>query len=313
MVPLSAITVDMSLQPRADGLREDTVQDYADAIDRGDVFPPLVVYEDAETGVTWLSEGFHRHEAYIRADKSETLCEVRAGNRPDALRNACGSNLTHGLRRTNADKCRAVDLLVAAFPDLSDQQIAEMAGVGRTFVHGRRPQPPSGAKRKGADGRMRPARSRHSNGGQPVAATGSQPNERQSDAPLCPLPNERAGENSPTLPPTLATGVKDAPDTSGDDEPDAEAPLPTVYRNVEDAAGKLERAIKAAGRDDSFEARRLCEQLRGLGVIEFADTPVIGMGVNRVSTVRESVRLGEWYDRIKQALADWQAGEGSPP
>lgn len=140
MLKLDAIEVEADIQPRAGGCDSATVAEYAEAINAGNEFPPLVVFKD-DTGTLRLSEGFHRHGAYVRAGRKEAQCEVREGTRADALMNAVGSNSAHGRQRTNADKQRAVGLLLKEFPNLSNREIAKRTKVSHTFVNRLRPDP----------------------------------------------------------------------------------------------------------------------------------------------------------------------------
>lgn len=59
-VKLASIRLDGGTQPRAE-LREDVIEDYAEAMRAGAVFPPVVVYFDGEA--YWLADGFHRVKA----------------------------------------------------------------------------------------------------------------------------------------------------------------------------------------------------------------------------------------------------------
>lgn len=152
---LANITIDAGVQPRVDGLNDGHVKDILEAIERGEELPPLVVYQ-SESNTLWLSEGFHRAEAYRRKGVKQVACVVRKGDRKDALANACGSNRGHGLKRTNADKRRAVGLLIEAFSDWSNPRIAEAAAVSVEFVRKIRPAE-AGETREGADGKKQPA------------------------------------------------------------------------------------------------------------------------------------------------------------
>lgn len=131
-IKLTDITVDMDIQPRAKGSSPAVVEEYAEAAKVAAEFPPLVVYQDGDT--YWLSEGFTRVAAYHKAGIEKAVCEVREGDRRKAIINACGSNTTHGQRRTNADKRRAVELVLKQCPRWSDRAIAETAAVSHTFV-----------------------------------------------------------------------------------------------------------------------------------------------------------------------------------
>lgn len=94
------------LQMRA-GLSRATVAEYVEALKGGDVFPPLSVVRDG-AGADYLVDGFHRLAAMKRLGHTVVRCEVTSGDFSAALRAALGANAAHGLRRTNADKRRAL-------------------------------------------------------------------------------------------------------------------------------------------------------------------------------------------------------------
>ena len=109
-----------------------------------------------------LSSGFHRVAAYEAAGVAEIRCIVFTGSKRDATWHALGENHKHGLRRTNADKRRAVELALAdkEWRKWSDRKIAEHCGVHHQLVARIRIeldessscQPPT---RIGADGKER--------------------------------------------------------------------------------------------------------------------------------------------------------------
>ena len=53
---LSDITTDDDLQPRAH-IQSHVVDEYAEAMGRGEHFPPIVVFNDGTTN--WLADGYH--------------------------------------------------------------------------------------------------------------------------------------------------------------------------------------------------------------------------------------------------------------
>ena len=115
-------------------MKPDVVRDYADDMAAGAIFPPVVVYHDG-TGY-WLADGFHRVEA-ARKIGSETIdAEVREGGARDAILQAVGANASHGLRRTQADKRRAVERLLRdeEWSKWSDRKIAKVAKVDHKTV-----------------------------------------------------------------------------------------------------------------------------------------------------------------------------------
>jgi hypothetical protein len=137
LLKISDIVIDRSIQPRANGLDEDHVLDLVAAYDRGEPVPPPVVWNIG--GVWKASQGYHRLEAQIRRGVVSLECEVRTGTEIDCAIDALTSNREHlGLKRTNADKRRAVDRLLELCPGWTDRRIAEKAGVSDPFVAERR-------------------------------------------------------------------------------------------------------------------------------------------------------------------------------
>ena len=108
--PLRDITLDQGLQPRA-ALDEETVDDYAARYAEGTAMPAVTLFHDG--AVYWLADGFHRVAGAAMVGRDTILADVREGTRRDALLFAAGANAGHGLRRTNADKRRAVTMLLA--------------------------------------------------------------------------------------------------------------------------------------------------------------------------------------------------------
>lgn len=118
------------LQTRA-STNSDYIDDLADRMDAGDTFPAIVIFTDGKE--SWLADGIHRLDAAIRAKKKIGV-DQRKGTRQDAVEFACGANASHGMRRTNADKRRAVKLALAEFPDRSSRAIADLCGVSNHLV-----------------------------------------------------------------------------------------------------------------------------------------------------------------------------------
>jgi uncharacterized ParB-like nuclease family protein len=130
---LSAIIIDKGTQSRAQ-ISEDTVTDYAEAMQAGDQFPPVVVYHD---GVDYyLADGFHRLHAAKRLHKASIQADVRTGTLRDAILYSLGANRDHGLRRSNADKRKCVQTLLEDFEwgELSVNEMARICGVSPQLV-----------------------------------------------------------------------------------------------------------------------------------------------------------------------------------
>lgn len=132
-VAISLIRRDGGTQPRA-AINHQTVIEYAQDMKDGAQFPPVVVFYD---GVDyWLSDGFHRVEAAYSIGLSEIAASVRQGTRRDAVLYSVGANATHGLRRSNTDKRRAVMTLLAdeEWGKWSDREIARICQVDHKTV-----------------------------------------------------------------------------------------------------------------------------------------------------------------------------------
>jgi hypothetical protein len=171
---LDQIRTDGGTQARA-GLDEATVAEYAETWQTlsyqqngFDRMPPIVVYHDGEA--YWLADGFHRVAAYRRflmdgkpsASAHALNAEVKQGTRRDAVLYACGANAAHGLRRTTADKRRAVETLLRdeEWRQWSDRKIADACAVDHKTVAGVRADLVAGgeiphlAERQGSDGKV---------------------------------------------------------------------------------------------------------------------------------------------------------------
>lgn len=137
---LRLIRTDGGTQPRA-AIDTAIVQSYAEDMANGAAFPPLVVFHD---GVDyWLADGFHRFFAGKGCGLAEIDCDVRQGTVRDAVLFSVGANASHGLRRTNEDKRRAVLTLLndPEWAGWSDSNIARQCIVSPHTVAKLRPAP----------------------------------------------------------------------------------------------------------------------------------------------------------------------------
>lgn len=133
---LNQIRTDGGTQARA-GLNEDTVAEYLQAMKELAVFPPLIIFYDGQD--YWLADGFHRLEALKRWGvhrPGRHLLDIRQGTQRDAVLFACGANATHGLKRSNEDKRRAVARLLQdeEWATWADREIARRCNVSAPFV-----------------------------------------------------------------------------------------------------------------------------------------------------------------------------------
>lgn len=132
---LDEINIQAGTQSRAETNNE-TVDAYAEALEQGAEFPPVVVFSDGTQNGKWLADGFHRYLAHLKANLAEITCDIRAGTLRDAKLFSNGANGTHGLPRTNADKHRAVMNMLAddEWKTWSQERIAKACCVSTGLV-----------------------------------------------------------------------------------------------------------------------------------------------------------------------------------
>ncbi len=130
---IADITRDARCQSRVE-MNIDVVADYAEAILAGATFPPITVFHDGQTH--WLVDGFHRVAAAEQAGIPTIAADIRQGGIRDAELHAIGANATHGLRRTTADKRRAIEMLLEdpEWSKWSDSEIARRCVVDHKTV-----------------------------------------------------------------------------------------------------------------------------------------------------------------------------------
>ena len=132
-LPVTLLRTDGGTQTRA-RLDPSIVADYAAAMREGAQFPPLTVFYDGSE--YWVADGFHRQAAAEEAERSEIAVQVCQGTRREAILYSCGANANHGLRRSNADKERAVQTLLRdeEWRQWSDSEIARRCFVDHKTV-----------------------------------------------------------------------------------------------------------------------------------------------------------------------------------
>jgi len=132
-ISLEKIIINAGTQSRAK-IDENVVAEYADAMKDGAKFPPAVVFHDGAE--YFLADGFHRFFAAKKCGSPGIFCDVREGTSRDAILFSFGANGTHGLRRTAADKRKAVTTMLEdiEWQDWSDREIARQCCVSHPFV-----------------------------------------------------------------------------------------------------------------------------------------------------------------------------------
>jgi len=156
-IKITDIIAEVDVQSRV-GLNNDFIDEYAEDLELGAEFPSVDVFYDGT--YYFLTDGFHRYGAYKKVGKESISANIHHGTRRDAMLFSVGVNVKHGIRRTNADKQRAVRKLLddEEWAKMSDGEIAKHCAVSQSFVSKlRRGLTQNGAEspsiRKGGDGR----------------------------------------------------------------------------------------------------------------------------------------------------------------
>jgi len=135
---LDQIKLDGGTQPR-ELIDEEIVAEYASAMMDGDEFPPITVFNDGAN--YWLADGFHRYHASKKCGYIDIYASSTSGTRRDAVLFSVSANAKHGLRRTNADKRKAVETLLndEEWSKWSDSEIGRRCFVSHKTVAKYRP------------------------------------------------------------------------------------------------------------------------------------------------------------------------------
>ncbi len=135
---------------------------YAERMEEGDQFPPVVLFRDSEH--LYVGDGFHRIAAAEKNGFTDIEADVREGTRLDAVWFALGANRQHGRRMSDADRKNAVARAMREFPNKSLREIAERIGCSHEYVRKIRDAATevstvdTCAKVTGRDGKAYPAR-----------------------------------------------------------------------------------------------------------------------------------------------------------
>lgn len=138
-VPLSKLRVLSEVQSRA-AIDPGTVTEYIESLRAGDTLPPVTVVENGDEFI--VADGNHRVNAHLACNPNgeidASVCSAFDGLSAleSAIYISCISNLTHGLKRTKADKVNAVRLYLSLSFNVnkSDRAIAEELKVHHTHV-----------------------------------------------------------------------------------------------------------------------------------------------------------------------------------
>jgi transposase len=129
---VSDIRIDGGTQIRKE-LSKDKVNEYAEQMNDGVVFPPITVFFDGSS--YWLASGFHRLFAEKQRESGVIKATVINGTVDDARWFALGDN-KHGLNMTAEDYRRSIDIALShpKWSTYSNTQIANHVGVSASTV-----------------------------------------------------------------------------------------------------------------------------------------------------------------------------------
>lgn len=133
MIEIARVRTDGGTQPRV-SLNQETIAEYREAYKAGIKMPPVTLFFDGTD--YWLADGFHRFWAAKEAGLTEIYEEIQPGTQRDAILYSLSANSKHGLRRTNADKRKAVQTLLddPEWSQWSSRDIAKQCAVGHALV-----------------------------------------------------------------------------------------------------------------------------------------------------------------------------------
>jgi hypothetical protein len=129
--PIAWLRADAGTQARLK-LDPKTVKDYANAMSRGDKFPPADIFWDGHDG--YIGDGHHRHEGTRLASLTSMPVLVWLGGRREATLHSCGANAGHGRSEDDRRNAIAKLLLDEEWVKWSDRKIASHCKVSPTIV-----------------------------------------------------------------------------------------------------------------------------------------------------------------------------------
>ncbi len=132
-IEIAQIRFDDVKYPR-EHINEDAVHEYSETMKKKVRFPEIEVYRSG--GTFWLSDGRHRLEAGKMAGMTTIWAKVYQGTQRDAILHSFEANLGCGVRRTNADKRKAVKIVLQdpEWRNWNDTKIASRCHVSPPLV-----------------------------------------------------------------------------------------------------------------------------------------------------------------------------------
>lgn len=131
------LAIDPEIQSRVEE-DERAIEDYSHTykLDPAEM-PPIVAFRDPEDPeVVRVADGFQRYQAARASGQKEVEVQVHKGPRDQAILYAVGSNEKHGVRRTRADRRKALQMLaqLPGWASRSERDYAQALNVSRTAL-----------------------------------------------------------------------------------------------------------------------------------------------------------------------------------
>jgi hypothetical protein len=271
------------------GLSQETIDEYAEKIAAILKKNPLDVFFDGTS--YYIGDGWHRFLAAVKAGLSVIPCVLHDGTERDAMLFAAGANQGHGLKRSNRDKRRAVEIMLAdeEWATWSNNRIAEHCGVGDDLVSDVRRQYEEAASRQVSEN-----------------DTCGSPHVSENDT--CPTPKpekKRVGRDGKAYPVTAKPAPKpDAGEAAGG--PDVEA-LSLPYRESVNLIDGLRRKFEALAKSPEGihlqpKIQRLANELNtAKGTIRQAE-PLALCGKCEGEGCQHCARTGWWPRSTVESL-----------
>jgi hypothetical protein len=130
---LTDLKLDGDLQSRVE-ISDEVINDYSEALREGAKFPPITVFHD---GASYhVADGWQRYFAHKKAGLVNIEATIIEGTKRDAILFSLSANAKHGLRRTNADKRKAVMTMLddMEWCEWADAEIARRCSVSTMTV-----------------------------------------------------------------------------------------------------------------------------------------------------------------------------------
>jgi hypothetical protein len=298
MIPVESVRINGGTQSRVE-LNQATISEYAESIRLAVDLPPVVVFFDGAT--FWLADGFHRFHAHREAGAMEIAGDIHTGTQRDAILYSVGANAAHGLRRTNADKRRAVETLLndAEWAAWSGNQIAKACAVSESFVRHLRlnEDTPAAPPIRIVERNGKTYEQNTTNIGRPVPRVESDSTPAPKSAPTIATP--RAPESAPGPVETIA----DEPDAAPAPEPEI-GDITELREKVAELSDLLQSTLadnEMMGRvfdaDDQIKAA-MAEATRQRAIAENAERTLIAKNGEFVERARA---VTYWQNRATKA------------